>query len=150
MFKKYTILFVLGFFLTSCFHTARLSNSIKVEASREKTWESLVSILKAYPIKIIDQSNFYMKTETFKGEKFWKAPHQQNLEPRGLKYFLEVRVTGNKSFSQVEIIKTIYKQKSFFSTAKKIPSDLLEEHSLLYRLKRELYILETLKTLNEK
>ena len=135
-------IFLLIFFLycSACVHAPKSDNTENYRASYERTWEALVYIFKSYPIKIIDANKGYIETKVLKGSRYWKAPHQKDINTNGLYAVIKARLFYDKPYSKVEIHKTIYKQTTFFDDSKKIPSDFLEEKSILYRLKREIYI----------
>ena len=136
-------------FLSSCLYTSKVSNQAQFRASKNATWAALTHIFKKYPIKTIDKSTGYIETEELKGKRFWTGPHQKNFNKAGLKSVIKAQLVYNKPFSYVSIDKTIYKQNSIIDESVEIPSDLLEEQSLLYRLERELYIKKSSKALSK-
>ncbi len=84
-----------------------------------------------------------IETEEIDGYKAWRPPHKE-LRPDGLSYKLNIKVVkgraGSRPANQVAVLKESAKKKDFFSDAEAIPSDGLEEKSILYRIERELQI----------
>lgn len=131
--------FALFFFvIVSCVHTENASISQSFYASREKVWEILVAVLKSYPLKTIDEKSGYIETEWIKAGKLWKAPHQKHENFLGYSSIIIVRLNHKSPISWVSVRKKLYRQKGFISFKEEVPSDLLEETVLLYRIAREL------------
>ena len=124
----------------SCTHTEELSNSLSVEANKEKVWKILVKTFKNYPLKTIDEQLGYIETEVIKSANFWKAPHQKQKDFFGYSYILRVNLNYDKPISTVIINKKVYKQKGFISQKQDVASDHLEETVLLYQIARELEV----------
>jgi len=140
-------IFVLSFSMSACTHTAKISNQALYKASVDKTWEALVYIFKSYPIETIDIERRFIKTKILKDSNYWKTAHNKNQKTGHLSAVITVYLFDEKPYSRVEIQKTVFKQSNFFSDPQTIPSDLLEEQSLLYRLKREIYLRKSFKNL---
>ncbi len=139
MFRQ--VVFVLSFFaLLSCSHTESVANSQAFYAPKDKVWEVLVAVFKAYPLKTIDDQTGYIETQTLKATRFWKAPHQKNQDFSGYSSVITVRLSYTKPFARVFIDKKVYRQKGFISSKEEIPSDSLEEAVLLYKIARELEV----------
>lgn len=100
----------------------------------------MVAVLKSYPLKTIDEQKGYIETEVLKADRFWKAPHQKNLDFSGYSSVIIARLDYERPIARVFIDKKVYKQKGFISSKKEIPSNLLEENLILYRIARELSI----------
>jgi hypothetical protein len=84
-----------------------------------------------------------LETDEIKGYKVWMPPHRASSSG-GLSYKLNVRVVkgsveGRQSV-RVTVMKDLELKKDFFADTKKLPSDGLEEKSILYRVRRELLI----------
>jgi len=109
-------------------------------APKEKVWEVLVSVLKSYPLKNIDEEKAYIETVELKSQLFWKAPHKKHQDFSGYSSVIRVQLEYQKPFSYVFVNKKVYKQKGFISSKEEVPSDQLEESLLLYRIGRELKI----------
>ena len=144
--------FLLPLLLISCVHTKEPSNSLLIPASKEKVWKVLVEIFKTYPLKTIDGQIGYIETEVIKNSnpQFWKAPHQKikgSKDFSGYSYVLKVNLSYNRPISTVTITKKLYKQKGFISQKQELPSDHLEEISLIYQISRELEVQTLLKSL---
>ena len=139
MFKS-SFLIALSILLLSCMHVEEMSNKQIFKAPRERVWEVLVAILKAYPLKTVDEQRGYIETEVLKADQFWKAPHQKNQDFSGYSSQLIVKMDYKKPYARVFIYKKIYKQKGFISSKEEILSDRLEESVLLYKIAKELRI----------
>lgn len=139
MFKN-SFVILLSVIFVSCNHFEEQSNSQTFNAPREKVWEVLVAIFKSYPLKTIDEQKGYIETEVLKADQFWVPPHQKNLDFSGHSSFIIVKLDYKKPIARVFISKKVYKQKGFISSKEEVPSDLLEENVLLYRVARELSI----------
>ena len=131
---------IVVFFLFSCVHTPQTQVEKDFSAPYEDTWKALVSIMKPYPIKVMNIEKGYIETKALKGSQYWRPPHKLNSDSSGLSAVLKVYVTYQKPHTKVSIQKVNYSKKDFFSPPQKISSSQLEEQMLLYRLKRELYI----------
>ena len=138
MLKK-SLFALLSLLMLSCTHTEN-TNSQSFQAPREKVWQALVAVFKSYPLKIIDDHKGYIETEVLKANRFWKAPHMVNQDFSGYSSVITVRLSYEKPIARVFIDKKVYKQKGFISSREEIPSDLLEETVLFYRVARELSI----------
>lgn len=134
-------LFILSSLLMlSCSHTEDMVNSRTFQAPREQVWRALVAIFKSYPLKTIDDQRGYIETKVLKATHFWRPPHLANQDFSGYSSVITVRLGYIKPLARVFIDKKVYKQKGFISSKKEVPSDLLEETVLFYRITRELSI----------
>lgn len=108
----------------------------------DQVWRATQIALAQYPIRINNMDRGLLETEVIKGYDVWTPPYNPDLKTGGLRYKLIVRVIkGNlkgKPAIKVSIFKNMSIQKDFFSKEKDLPSDGLEEISLLYRIQREL------------
>ena len=117
-----------------------LKNAQSFRVPKERVWEILISILKKYPLKTIDEKRGLIKTELLKVPHFWLAPHQKEENFSGYSSVLEVKLDYKKPYSKIVIQKTVYHQKGFISFRKKVPFHSLEEEWILYRVAKELQI----------
>lgn len=124
----------------SCAHSPDVLNSRSFPAPKEKVWEVLVAVFKSYPLKTIDEDKGYIETGELKASHFWKPPHRSRENFTGYSSMIRVRLSYHRPISHVYIDKKVYKQKGFISSKQEVPSDLLEESILLYRIGRELSI----------
>ncbi len=113
-------------------------------ADYEQTWKALILALESYPIEEEDKEGGYLKTETIKGESLWQLPFHTKTIP-GKKYTLNIQISrehkeDDQPIVQVSILKTIYSQRGFIDTPHRVPSNGLEEKTILYRIFREIKI----------
>ncbi|MBC6415418.1 MAG: hypothetical protein GDA46_03400 [Bdellovibrionales bacterium] len=101
-------------------------------------WKTMVKVFKAYPLKTIDPHLAYIETEEMKGDRFWKAPHEEDQNFYGYSYIIKAHLNYKEPISTVTISKKIYRQKGFISKKEELPSDYLEETALFYHILREL------------
>ncbi|MCB0362431.1 MAG: hypothetical protein KDD35_06905 [Bdellovibrionales bacterium] len=117
-------------------------------AEFDQVWRATQIALSKYPIKINNLDLGILETDTVKGYKAWMPPHKSSASG-GLSYNINVRVVKggveNRPAVRVTIIKEIELKRDFFAEVQRLPSDGLEERSLLYRIGRELQIDRALK-----
>ncbi len=140
MLKRAIIVLFLLILGTSCTHTEEGLNSRSFPVHKDKVWEVLVAVLKSYPLKTIDEQSGYIETKRLRSQQFWKAPHQKDQDLTGYSSVITITLNYEEPISTVSIDKKVYKQEGFISREEEIPSDLLEESILLYRVERELSI----------
>ena len=134
-------LFILSSLLMlSCSHTEDMANSRVFQAPRERVWKTLVAVFKSYPLKTIDDQRGYIETKALKANRFWKPPHLADQDFSGYSSVITVRLSYTKPLARVFIDKKVYKQKGFISSQEEVPSDLLEEAVLFYKITRELSV----------
>ena len=128
------------FFLFSCTHVERKDYvSQSFVAPKEKVWEVVVAIFKRdYPIKAIDAGSKTIETKARTRDQIWKAPYAEKKDLSGLSSTLFVEVIDREHSSKVIVRKKNYQQSGFFSEKKEIPSDLIEESLVLYKIAKEL------------
>lgn len=106
-------------------------------------WRATQLALASYPIRVNNMDLGILDSEEIKGFRAWTPPHQKK-KTGGFTYNLNVRVVKGsiegKDATKVSIVKNIEVQKDFFSNSKKLPSDGLEEQTILYRIGREIQI----------
>ena len=144
---KYIILVLL--FFTGCATTTQPAQEVISPVSRlfhadyNTTWRALMLALEKYPIEEEDQEKGYLKTAIIKGESIWQLPFHSKTLPR-LKYTIHVQLIKgtrkNKSIVQVSVLKQLTSQKGFIDSPQRIPSNGLEEKTILYRILREMNI----------
>jgi len=114
----------------------------------DQVWRAAQLAVK-YPIAINNMDNGTLQTEEIKGPDGFISPQVEQKPSSGLKYQIVLSMTkgktnGNNSV-RVIVRKDVEKQRDFFSEAEAIPSDGLEEKTILYRIERELLIDDALK-----
>lgn len=122
--------------------------------SFDQVWRAAQLALQNYPMKINNMDLGVIETEQVKGYKVWMPPYKTEQTSGGLAYSLNVRLIKGKSQGRdvvkVSILKETQIQKDFFSEPVRMPSDGLEEKSILYRIGRELQIERALEKAQEK
>lgn len=119
----------------------------------DDVWRATQISLSKYPIRVNNLDLGVLETDKIKGYKVWMPPHK-SMSSGGLSYSLNIRVVkgGVEGLPavRVTIMKDLELQRDFFSEVQKLPSDGLEEKSILYRIKRELQIDRALKKAQQK
>jgi hypothetical protein len=112
--------------------------------SFDAVWRVTQIALQSYPMRVNNMDTGVIETEPIKGYKVWTPPYNPDMATGGLSYFLNVRVTKLSNDSRdgvkVSIVKNIELARDFFSEVDHLPSDGLEEKTILYRINRELTI----------
>ena len=113
-------------------------------AKFDHVWRATHLAMQKYPIQSSNMDKGLLETVQIKGSEGWAAPHQGNKTRNGLSYRLQVRIVEGHIKGHVATKVTIYKvitlQRDFFASPEILPSDGLEETTLLYRIGRELQI----------
>ena len=134
-------------FLQACIHLDQEPENTRVfKAPKGMVWEILIKVLKPYPLKKINEEEGVIETELVRTGDIWK-PVRNNKS--SLPYTLSIHLYRQGSYSKVVILKQLRKQRDFFSKTTFVPSDLLEEEELLYRIAREIRIQKMIKKLKE-
>ena len=108
-------------------------------------WRAAQLSLSKYPIQVNNMDAGILETQFIKGNNKWSPPFIDNKDYNGNRYKIKIKIirglsNSKKSALKVSILKIIQKKKDYFSKHERIPSDGLEEISLLYRIQRELQI----------
>lgn len=123
-------------------------------ADFDQVWRATQIAMTQYPMYINNIDKGLLETEVIRGYHVWTPPFAPDSSTGGLRYRLSLRVVKGRSRKKtaikVTIIKTIEKRKDFFSKPVPLPSDGLEEESILYRIKRELQIERALQRAQKK
>ncbi len=135
--------------LSSC-TTLKLKNDVLYPISKtfpvdyQKTWRATMLALEDYPIETEDNEKGYLKTESINYDTIWNLPFEDASSVKAAKYTLHIKLVKGKikgrSVVKVRILKKILVQKGFIGEPERIPSDSLEEKSILYRILREIHI----------
>lgn len=113
------------------------------EAERNIAWEALIEVFKHYPKTTINEESGIIETEELRGSQVWKPAHIMKRTGGIIFYKLKAVLTNDPndpSYIYARIKKNIKRKKDFFSKKEVVPSDLLEEQTLLYRLGREIQV----------
>ena len=122
-------------------------------ASFDQVWRATQLALQKYPIRVNNMDLGVLETDNIKGYKVWMPPHRKSSSG-GLSYKLNVRVVRGavegRGSVRVTVMKDLEKKRDFFAATQKLPSDGLEEKSILYRIRRELLIDKALQRAQKK
>lgn len=110
----------------------------------DDVWRAAQLAMSKYPIRTNDIDAGVLESDFIRGEQAWTPPHQKKPVLGGTKYKVVVNVLRGKMDSRqankVTVIKYGEHQKDFFSEPERLPTDGLEELSIIYRIERELAI----------
>lgn len=115
-------------------------------APMQQVWLATEKSLSNYPIAESNIDSGLLKTDYLRGPSCWRSPGQSEIYSSGIRCNLVLQfVTIPGSGTRVRITKTMEMVRDFVSEPEGIPSDGLEEMSILYRIDRELSIAKDLK-----
>ncbi len=113
-------------------------------ATYEEVWRAVNFVLQPYPLRISNMDQGVLETDTIKGYRIWAPPYKSENASSNENYRLTIRVIKGeiqrRPATKVTIVKDAYIQTDFFSDPRSIPSDGLEEKTILYRISREIQI----------
>ena len=142
-----SLYFVIPFILifSSCTHTQkRQTSEVFKNTTKEELWLALEKAFKPYPLEEKNEDEGRIQTQVLQSNEIWTPPHVKNLKES--KYRIKAWFyRDSRGDLNLNITKHIQQQKDFFQSSKSVPSDLLEEKMLMYRVKRELQILKMIK-----
>ena len=131
---------------TACTHLEEEAADTEVfMASRSRVWEALIQVFSPYKLQISDEEKGLIKTKLITGSKVWTPAHDEDKDTSGISYYITAKLIYDKPHATVTITKKMKRKKGFLSDSKTIPSDLMEEQLLLYRLGREIRIKRLIK-----
>lgn len=120
----------------------------------DEVWRAIQKALVRYPIQLNNIDQGIIETEIIKGDQIWQTPFKREAMKSNPKYILRVNVVKGRSKGKdsvrVTVLKSISLEKDFFSGEARLPSDGLEEKSILYRIEREIVLERSLKRAFEK
>ena len=110
----------------------------------DRVWRAARIAMQNYPIRIDNMDKGILETDRIRAAIGWTPPHRNADASGGKRYYLSLRVVKGAVQSRPATRVTVHKkselQKDFFSDSKELPSDGLEEITILYRIQRELEI----------
>lgn len=114
-------------------------------ATYDEVWRASNLVLQPYPLRVSNMDQGILETDTVRGFKVWTPPFKPDGATAGQAYkltlkILKGRAEGGREATRVSILKDSSIQHDFFSDPRPIPSDGLEEKTLLYRIGREVQI----------
>lgn len=123
--------------------------------TKEQVWKAAQICLQHYPLLKNDPEAGIMETEDVKYDTGWTSPTQEAPPPSGRRYKIQIRhVAGTNQKGEelhvLKIKKVISLKRDIVSAEEELPSDGLEELSILYRIERTLKIERALDRLQQK
>lgn len=113
-------------------------------ANFEEVWRSVNLVLQPYPLRVSNMDQGVLETDMIRGNRVWSLPYKTESMMNGESYRLTIRVIKGaleaKSATKVTIVKESSLQRDFFSDPRPLPSDGMEEKTVLYRIGREIQI----------
>lgn len=113
----------------------------------EEVWRGLLLAMANYPLKNSNQDSGDIETRELSPGEVWLAPYDQEDEKRS--YSLSIKIVkgraGRRPATEVTILKNQRIRTNLMGASKELPSDLIEEQVLLYRVIREIMIELTIK-----
>ena len=130
------------------------SHSEVFYAPFDEVWRAAQLALQFYPMEINNMDLGILQTAPITGSQVWTPPFQEDPPTGGVSYRLDLkvikgRIKGKKA-NKVIITKSIVRKKDFFSGPEEVPSDGLEELTILYRIGREIQIERALQRAHQK
>lgn len=127
------------------------------KADFAKVWRATQFSLGEYPIRVSSENTGLIETDFIRSDSGWQSPGSKPIPPGGQRYSLRVQLVKGQSLMEqpvetvrVSIVKKIKVHKDFFSKARNIESNGLEELDILYRIGRELKVSSALDRLHKR
>ncbi len=125
------------------------------EGEYDKVWRAAQLALARYPIKINNMDAGHLETDYIKREKIWIPPYNRKPPAAGERHQITLRMVkglsdNNKDAVKVTVTKAVEILNDFFSGARRLPSDGMEERTILYRIDRELKVERALLKANDR
>jgi hypothetical protein len=113
-------------------------------ATFEEVWRGVNLVLQPYPLRVSNMDQGMLETDTIRGYRVWAPPYKPDTSSTGETYRLTIRVIKgaleSRAATKVTVVKETQIQSDFFSDPRSLPSDGMEEKSVLYRIGREIQI----------
>lgn len=113
-------------------------------ASYEQVWRAAQLALASYPMRVNNMDTGLLETDLIGGSDAWTPPGKKERIPNAQNYIIRIQVIRGRSrrSKAVKVIveKVIRIKSNFFSDARSIASNGLEEKVILYRTRRILTI----------
>lgn len=113
-------------------------------ANFEEVWRSVNLVLQPYPLRVSNMDQGMLETDEIRGFRVYAPPYKSEAAASGETYRMTIRVIkgalSSRAATKVTVVKDSQLRTDFFSDPKSMPSDGLEEKSLLYRIGREIQI----------
>lgn len=113
------------------------------KGSIEQVWMAAEKVLSDYPILESNVDSGVLKTDYLRGPNCWRAPTYSEKFTSGIRCSLQLQILKIPgSGIRVRVSKSLQIVKDFVSEPDDVVSDGLEEMNILYRIDRELTILQ--------
>ena len=113
-------------------------------ASFDEVWRAVNLVLQPYPLRISNMDQGILETDMIRNDHLWSPPYKRKEDNGGQAYKLTIRVIkgelDGKQATKLTLVKESKLQIDFFSEPRAIPSDGMEEKTILYRVGREIEI----------
>jgi hypothetical protein len=113
-------------------------------ANFEEVWRAVNLVLQPYPLRVSNMDQGVLETDEIKGNRVFSPVYKGGEASGGESYRISIRVIkgqlGSKAATKVTVVKDAQIKVDFFSDPRNIPTDGLEEKTLLYRIGREVQI----------
>jgi len=113
-------------------------------ATYEEVWRATNLVLQPYPLRVSNMDQGILETDGIRGFRIFTPVYKRESTSSAEQYKLVARVIKGslerKAATKVTLTKDVTLQSDFFSDPKFLPSDGLEEKTILYRIGREIQI----------
>lgn len=113
-------------------------------AKYEEVESAIKQAMIRYPQRVDNTEAGIFETDYVKGEARFRSPGKANDQSMGNRYRILIRLVRGKNDDKpvikVIVTKQIELARDFFSEAEQVPSDGLEEATILYRIGREIVL----------
>ena len=144
---RFAFLSLSAFFLVSCVTLEEYKTYEAVFPSPySMVWQSIQIVVKDYPIKKSQSESGLVITKPIKGYSIWTPPPGSIKNKRNRHYTLKILlhkgIIDDKPAVKVQVVKEEFIHKDFIEEAVPVSSNGLEEEVILYRIGRELNLVE--------
>lgn len=108
----------------------------------DQIWRAIQLAVRKYPVRLNNIESGLLETDYIKGDKLFADPSEGGPPKANVRYKINVRAIkgkdSGKPATKVTVTKTAEIQPDFFTGFKEIPSNGLEEQTIMYRIGRYL------------
>lgn len=109
----------------------------------DQVWRAIQLAVRKYPVRLNNIESGLLETDYVKGDKLFADPSEGGPPKASIRYKLEIKAVKVKNSEDKQAVKVVVTkvaevQPDFFTGFKEIPSNGLEEQTLLYRISRYL------------
>ena len=106
----------------------------------DSVWRAIQLAVRKYPVRLNNIESGILETDYIKGDKIFVDPSEGGPPPSAARYKINIRAIKGKDEGKgavkVVITKVTEIQPDFFTGFKEIPTDGLEERTIMYRVGR--------------